>query len=777
MSNEASFKSLNGKSLVLKSLHLAGRLDGLMLTMRICQRYRNETGKNLETVYTFPLAWGATLLGLDVELGGNRRQAIVLEKQQATEKFEQAIASGDSPVMVEQSAAGLYTANLGNFKNGEEATINIEYTQLLRFEQGQLRLCIPTVIAPRFGHAHKTGGLALHEAITVNPIAEYPLTLQLDIIGELSKARLSCPSHKISVTAIDQGVAVSLAPDAVLDRDVIITLDDLVAQSFAVAAPDGDEQIVLASFCPQMPAKETVPIKLKILVDCSGSMEGDSITSAKRATHSILQALKPCDQISYSRFGTNICHDLRTLLPCTPSTIHFVTSAIAATQANMGGTEMNAALLSTINELNSSEEWSLEADILLITDGEVWDVDTIIASAVSAKQRIYAIGVGSSPAESLLRELAEKTGGACELVTPNEDISAAIERMFCRMRSMQTVGLSVNWGAEPLWQSPLPARLYDGETVHLFARFTETPATAPELSWVLEGKRRSSLPSAISAATGMALARLGGAQQMAIAPSAKEALSLALKYQLVSKQSSLFLVHLRAAEEKAQGLPALMQIAQMQAAGQHGFGGVLFQRGNGKSHGGSFARSSGFEPRPLRALFRRSDSNFSSNFSEEVDRMDTYDVPAFLRKNVKAARVAPIPSMLLECLNHAAVNGTPYFDLIRSMNALVKHTPVAQMVSAIAGTGISHQQAWALLLHCLIERLLNVFTAQRHGLRLLKVQLDGLDADVKIAACIKVGELLDVMSLQEWSEAQQPVQNLVESKQLNLIDSLGQYFK
>jgi Ca-activated chloride channel family protein len=59
---------------------------------------------------------------------------------------------------------------------------------------------------------------------------------------------------------------------------------------------------------------------------------------------------------------------------------------------------------------------------LLITDGEVWDIEKVIKLAQKSGHRIFAIGVGSSPADSLLRQLAEDTGGACDLVGPFEDI-------------------------------------------------------------------------------------------------------------------------------------------------------------------------------------------------------------------------------------------------------------------------------------------------------------------------------------------------------------------
>ena len=286
MNNEtkpSTFVGSNGQTVALKSVHIDGRLDGLMLAVKVRQSYRNDSGKNLETVYTFPLAWGATLLGMKVELNGKRMQAAVLEKKQATEKYEKAIDEGDTPVMVEKSAGGLYTANLGNLMTGEEAVIEIEYAQLLHFEQGRIRVSIPTTIAPRFGDAHRQEKLAPHEIDSVDPLVEYPFTLKLDVCAQAAKANLSCPSHKVNIAAIDDGMSVRLEQGAMLDRDFILSLDGLEGQCFAVTAPDGEQHAVLASFCPKLPAQEESPLLLKILVDCSGSMGGDSIAQARAA--------------------------------------------------------------------------------------------------------------------------------------------------------------------------------------------------------------------------------------------------------------------------------------------------------------------------------------------------------------------------------------------------------------------------------------------------------------------------------------------------------------
>jgi Ca-activated chloride channel family protein len=92
-------------------------------------------------------------------------------------------------------------------------------------------------------------------------------------------------------------------------------------QSNAVSAKDGDQYSVIASFCPKFESIEHKPLVLKILVDCSGSMAGDSISSARRALHQVLQELGDQDVISYSKFGDKVQHTYRKMQKCTPTYI------------------------------------------------------------------------------------------------------------------------------------------------------------------------------------------------------------------------------------------------------------------------------------------------------------------------------------------------------------------------------------------------------------------------------------------------------------------------
>lgn len=574
--------------LTLQGVQVHGRLDGLLLRTTLQQRYRNRTGRLVETVYTFPLAHGASLLGLSVTLGDRKLSGAVIEKQEATQRYEQAIDAGDTPVLVEQSSPGLYTANLGNLQDGEEATIELEYAQLLRFEQGGLRLSIPTVVAPRYGDPQAQGGLAPHESTEADWQARYPFTLTLDIGGPAAKARLSSPSHRIEVQPVpDQGapgqsetVRVTLGQGGWLDRDFVLRLDGLEGQAFCVTAPDGDEtqpqaQAVLASFCPRLPAQELAPLSLKILVDCSGSMTGDSIEQARRALHEVGQWLEPADRIAYFRFGNQCVPMIPKLESCTPELVARYGKAIEQTEADLGGTELQAALLQVYGPKSKT---ATKADVLLITDGEVWDIEPTVKAARASGHRLFVVGVSSSPAESLLRELAEQSGGACELVTPNEDIAGAITRMVRRLRAARDIGLRLDWGQPVLWQCPLPQQVFDGETLHVWARLEQPLQAAPTLHWSAAGATGSDQADQLQADAGVTTARLCGARQAETLTSDEDKLALALRYQLVTRQTSLFLVHQRAEGEKAEGLPALEQIRHMMAAGHGGFGSVSDSR-------------------------------------------------------------------------------------------------------------------------------------------------------------------------------------------------------
>lgn len=722
------------KTLVLQSVNATGIANGLLLDMTIRQHYQNNSKKTLEVVYSFPMAWGATFMGLQAEIGGQKLVGTVIEKTKATEKYERAIAEGDAPIMIEKNSDGIYTANLGNLKPNEDVVIEYNYTQLLKYEQGSVRITLPTVIAPRFGDTKK-GGIEEHHSVENNFLAEYPFSLSLNLMGGLELATVECPSHQVQVSKKEQGVQVAIERQAFLDRDFILNLTGLKNQSFYIVTPDlklGPEGCtVLASFCPPAVSSNTQNrLDLKILVDCSGSMEGDSIASAKRALHHVLSYLEPKDRFSYSKFGNYTSHQFSKLKKADQFYISAASLLIENTKADMGGTEIAEALESTFN-IDGAED---KADILLITDGEVWNTTDTIAAARKSGHRIFAVGVGSAPAETLLKELAEQTGGACELISPKENIEKAIIRMFHRIRQPRACNIEIDWGTseQPEWTIGTNTAIFSENTTHVFAGFKSSPNKPALLSYQLgpDNQRTGVGATAITKLSSSDLPRLAAAQRIRTAPEGDQ-IALALSYQLITKNTNCLLVHVRAEDQKATDLPELMNVAQMQAAGWGGAGTVIdnsiqYSRATVAAKCVVLNKASvSYDSYDLPKLFRSSRSATPvmadlNSFAPAKDALnrgpDYYDIPAFLRKqdslemdeiqeSIQPQKVIYLePKDVIDRANDILVNKHLLPKFILSLNDLSIEEEVQNVLSKDLSS-LSKDELWTAILAWLLINL------------------------------------------------------------------------
>ena len=555
----------------LEGVTANGRVSGLFFELTIEQRYRNATGCNIEAVYSFPLPWGAELMSLEFDLGGRTLAGTVVPRKVGEERYEGAIDAGDTAVLLERASDGIYTANVGNLMPGEAAVVRYRYAQLLRLEKGHVRLTVPTVIAPRYGNAESQAGLAPHQVPASNLLVDYPFEIALAIEGPLASGAVSSPSHAVAVTRTEGGVQLRLVRAGQLDRDFVVAIGALEGRAFGSLCRDADGWVALASFCPVFPKSGTRPARTaKILVDCSGSMNGSSIEAARRALHAILSELEFEDRFSLSRFGSRVEHFDEGLQPVTDETIARAGNAVMGLRADLGGTELAAALASTLAR-NKGER----ADVLLITDGQSWNAEGIVKTAQASGQRVFVVGIGSASAESLLRNLAEETGGACEFVTAGEDAERAITRMFSRMAKVPARGVGLSWPSAPEWEVPVGSSIFEGETMHAFARFPEAPSGPVRLAFSLadagEVVAEVDLGRPIQAASD--LPRMAAARLLGLV-GREEQLRLSLRYQLITEQTNCVLVHERAEGEKAVRLPQLVQVEQMLAADWGGVGHV-----------------------------------------------------------------------------------------------------------------------------------------------------------------------------------------------------------
>lgn len=691
----ATLESAQGQ-VVLEEVAIDDAVDDLTTVVDVRQRYRNPGTGHIEAVYTFPLPVEAVLLKFTVEIGDRKLAGTVVAKAEAERRYEDAITDGDAAVLLEQPQPGLYTASVGNLAPGETATVRVRYGLLLRWNGELVRLAVPTNIAPRYGDP-STGGLHPHQQPEYGFDAERSFRMRVSVSGVLQGARWACPSHVITVTPDGERTVIEIARPTAMDRDCVLEARATVANArWAQLDRDDGEWVALASFRPEIPdlGESGAHRCVKIVVDCSGSMSGDSIEQVRVAGERILDSLRPGDLFDIVAFGSRHRALFGRATPANRTNVARAREFVLDLDADLGGTEIASALRAAYG---IESERGTPCDLLLITDGEVWDTDSTVAEARASGHRIFSVGVGSAVAEPFVRALAGATGGACELVTPRENMAARIHRHFQRILAPPAKRARVIWPASVrhVVPDPLPPP-YPGDTLHLFGSFAERPDGPVVLELELADGRTVSNrleigapPPRIAGVEGTSgirsdLARIGAARRLLAIGDKAAATDLAVRYQLVSEWTDCLVVHVRADADKASELPSLVKVPQVLAAGWHGIGTVYE----------AVPPSAAAENREVPPLAARRFMELSPDMVPPVS-LGTISSPAELVSALDQRSLPAVPT--LEAL---AALGIPD-ELIAGLRALVDGGEDARAVAVIflylvcespAGNGFDRQR-------------------------------------------------------------------------------------
>jgi Ca-activated chloride channel family protein len=569
----------------LQSVNIEADFNNLLCEVNICQKYKNLESVNIEAVYTFPLTLGAVLLDLTIKTRTKVLKGTVIEKSEAEDRYEDAITDGDTAIMLEQVDPGLYTMNIGNILPEEEIEITLTYAELYKWQDDSLRFLLPTTIAPRYGNPESVG-LEPHQTPEYDLLAENPFSITVTAMGLLAEAFFECPSHSVQIEKVSDKTIITLkSGENPMDRDFVLNIRSTSKEkSYTMVGPDVDGHVMLASFQPRFPnVDHPSPRCFTIVVDCSGSMGGDSIAQARIALNEILNLLRPHDLFNVIRFGSHYSMLFSAPVKAENQDLMKARNLLEVLDADMGGTEIGKAVAAAV-KIKAAKKF--QKDVLLITDGEVWDWEAVVDRVKTSGVRFFTVGVGSSVSESFVRQLADVTGGACELVSPNEGMVDKIVRHFKRIYYPRAEKISLKWpeGAEMMIPSKLNTA-FDGDTIFAFARFRKRPGGNVTLTAQIENGEtltQVATPSRDSACDNTAvipgtLARMAAAAEMKSLSDSRKLSEIAIKYQLISRYTNYLAIDVKADKEKAADLPVIRKVPQMMTAGWGGSGLVLRQ--------------------------------------------------------------------------------------------------------------------------------------------------------------------------------------------------------
>ncbi len=600
----------------LQATRLSLQIDDLLATTTLEQHYANRENEAIEVTYTIALPTDAVLLDVEVEIAGRRLRGQVQPKQQAELRYEQALAEGHSAFSIRMVGEQLANIALGNLKPGETLSLRIVMAQWLVWNDDRVRLTLPTTIAPRYGQPD----MQPVDQPQVDILAEHGFVLDGRVRGLLAGAQLSSATHRLAVRARGDGIEFKVEQGH-LDRDIVIDLRD-ARSDLRVAgsmSPDLDgTSAAMISFCAPATASSARPVVAEIVVDCSGSMGGVSIDQTRDAVRAIVAQLTPADRINVLRFGSTYQWLLRRPQPATLPVQRTLLQGAEELQADLGGTELLQALNAGLDDLaRVPATIGGERVLFIISDGEVWNLDTedFLKRCARDRVRVFAVAVGSAAVETTFAPLTQATGGALERVLPTDAMAARIQRHFARVRSGALRELRVRWPGATQWTRG-PSEVFPGDGVRLSAGLVDRQGEpTAEVEWLEPSGERRQLrvaltphlqaPAPSTAARMLARERLNTVDM-------EQATRMAVSYQLITPLSAITLVLERAAGEQLDQLPALRVVPQMLAVGW-----------GGTAAGAPAAPASRSAPTPMPAMAP------PPSVACESPDFDYLDVPAF----------------------------------------------------------------------------------------------------------------------------------------------------
>lgn len=176
------------------------------------------------------------------------------------------------------------------------------------------------------------------------------------------------------------------------------------------------------------------PINLALVVDTSGSMEGQPIADARAAAESLLDSLRPGDRLAVVAFHSTT----EALLPSTliePGHLAELRARIHAMEAR-GTTDLAGGLQMGLEEVTRHFDARGINRVVLLSDGVPNDATMVRPLAQAAGERNIAIttlGLGLDYDEVLLGDVAVASGGRFHYVETSSAVASVFRDEVLRM--------------------------------------------------------------------------------------------------------------------------------------------------------------------------------------------------------------------------------------------------------------------------------------------------------------------------------------------------------
>jgi Ca-activated chloride channel family protein len=439
-------------------------VDNQIATTNVDMQFTNQGEALAEGTFIFPLPLGAAVDKLTMYIDGKAIDAKILSAAEARNIYNQIVRQYRDPALLEYVGAQAVQANIFPIPPHQSRRIEIAYSQVLEVDNGLIHYQYPI-------NAGGTGARLIGQmSISVNVTSNDPIS------------SIYSPSHNIGVSRAEDNKSFKAgweASNVLPDNDFSLFYGiankaiNVNLLTYRESASDDGFFMLLVQPPVKVEQDKIVPKDVIVVLDQSGSMEGDKWSQAQSAAAYVLSHLNPSDRFNAITFSTgwrifsNKMEDA--------SQAQGAADWIRGLSAD-GGTDINGALTTALQMADKERPTT----VIFMTDGLATEGETdpnqILANLKAADRpnvRIFTFGVGDDVDTLLLDAIVHDHRGTGTYVRPSERIDEQVASLYNKISAPVLNDMALDFGsvnAELLYPTQLPD-LFAGEQLTVVGRY------------------------------------------------------------------------------------------------------------------------------------------------------------------------------------------------------------------------------------------------------------------------------------------------------------------
>jgi Ca-activated chloride channel homolog len=451
-------------SYTISELSVQASIQNQLAETQVTQTFRNTGSRQIEARFVFPIPYEGAIDQMTFLVDGQEFEAKLLPADEARRIYQGYLQRNQDPALVQWLGTGMFQTSVFPIPVGASRTVTLRYSQLLR-RDGNLTDYLFPLSTARY---------------TSLPIEKLSIRVALAESEEIKN--VYSPTHELEIKRDDArnvvvtGQWTNMVPNTDLRLVYDVAVGPLTA-SVLSTWPQEEEQgyfVLLARPTFDLQAVPPQQKNVVFVVDQSGSMSGEKIQQAREAAKFVLQNLRPNDHF-------NIISYHSTVQMLSPEPLVFNDQSRSQAMGFVNGihpggmTNIDEALTKAFTTLPDN---ALPSYLVFLTDGlpTVGEKNEMKIAASCrrlnhAKARMISFGVGFDVNSRLLDRLSRDHRGQSEYVLPNEDLEAAVARLYSKISTPVVTNMVIDFNGEgyAAEQGPLIDRVYPRDHNELYA--------------------------------------------------------------------------------------------------------------------------------------------------------------------------------------------------------------------------------------------------------------------------------------------------------------------